>query len=449
MTFVRDKSLIKNLLTLAVPIALQNLIIYSTNLMDTLMLGRVGEIQLSGAAMANQLFFVLMVLGFGIGSGSNVMISQYWGKGNRQAAKQVIAVAVRAAILLSLVFLALALLVPTLVMRVFTPDPLVISEGAKYLRIMGLSMPITVVGSVLIMTLRPVGAVRISLLSAGVALVTNVSLNWVLIFGKLGAPALGVIGAAIATVIARIAELAVVVIYVFRYEQKLALKMDDLLVLDKTMLKDFISNCLPVMFNELLWSLGASAISIIIGHMGTGFTAANSIYSSCNQVMMVVIYGLSNAGAVLVGRAIGAGERDRVNSVAGLLLSGGLIWGLVMGVMLFTGRGLLLSFFTLTPETYQLAMDIMAVGSIAVVFQALANASLMGVLRGGGDARFVLVVDTIFLWLVSIPLGALGGFYFQLAPPLVYCILKMDELLKTIFSVTRISRGCWMRDVTR
>ena len=449
MTFVRDKSLFKNLLTLAVPIALQNLIIYSTNLMDTLMLGKVGEVQLSAAAMANQMFFVLMVLGFGIGSGSNVLISQYWGKGNRQAAKQVIAVAVRAALLLSLVFLALALLAPTQVMKIFTSDPLVISEGAKYLRIMCLSMPITVVGSVMIMTLRPVGAVRISLVSAGVALVTNVTLNWVLIFGHLGAPALGVTGAAIATVIARIAELAVVVIYVFRYEKQLALKPDDLLVLDNMMVKDFLSNCLPVMFNELLWSLGSSAITVIIGHMGTGFTAANSIYSSCNQVMMVVIYGLSNAGAVLVGNAIGAGEHNRVNAVARLLLVGGLIWGLVMGVMLFTGRGLLLSFFTLTPETHQIAMDIMAVGAVAVIFQALANTSLMGVLRGGGDARFVLVVDTIFLWLVSIPLGALAGFVFQLSPWLVYCILKLDELLKTIFSVTRISRGRWMRDVTR
>ncbi len=449
MTFKPDKILLKTLLTLAVPIALQNLIVYSTNLMDTLMLGRVGEVQLSAAAMANQLFFVMMVLGFGIGSGSNVLISQYWGKGDRKAAKQVMSVALRTGLLVSLVFMALAVLAPAQVMRIFTPDPLAISEGAKYLRIMGCSMPFTMMASVMIMTLRPLGSVGISLYSSSVSLVVNVFLNWVLIFGKLGAPALGVTGAAIATLIARVIELLIVAVYLFRYEEKLTLRFDDLKTQDKAMVKDFVANCVPIMFNELLWSLGMSAVTAIIGQMSTGFMAANGIYASVNQIMMVAIFGLSNSGAVLVGKAIGSGQREKVGPIAAMLLSGALLWGLLMGTMLFFGRGFLLSFYTLTPETHRLAMGVMAVGSVVIIFQSLANASLIGVLRGGGDARFVLLVDTIFLWLVSIPLGALAGFYFKLPPPVVYCVLKADELLKVLFSITRILRGRWVRDVTR
>lgn len=449
MHALKDKAFVRLLLAIAIPIALQNLVSTGVNLMDNIMLGAVGEAQISAASMANQVFFVYNVLCFGIAGGSNVLIAQYWGKGDRASIKKVLSLAYRAAVLICLVFMAAAFLCPEAIVNLFTKDPYVAAEALVYLKITRWTYPFSGMSSVMLLTLRPVGSVNIALVDSVFSLVTNTFLNWVLIFGNLGAPKMGIAGAAIATLVARVVEFVVAVVYMARFEKKIQVRPRDLIATDQGMRKDFMVNVLPVMCNEFIWSMGAAAIVAVIGNMSTGFLAANGIFSTISQLTLVTIWGISNATAVIIGNTIGEGKLSEVMPRARAMLAVTLLIGIAMGIVLWLTKGLILSFYNVTPETHQLAMGILSIGSVIVVFQSLSVTTLMGVLRGGGDARFVLIVDTVFMYLVSLPLGALAGFVLNWHPVVVYAIIKSDEALKALFGLWRIFKSDWIKDVTR
>ena len=260
LAILRDRSLRNTLLGIAIPIALQNLITYMTGMMDTIMLGQLGEVELSGASLANQFGTIYMVLTFGVASGANVLLSQYWGKGDTCSIRSILSVAYRVTLVLSVLFTAAGALFPQAIMSCFTPDPEVIAAGSRYLAIVCFSYTLNGLTNVMLMTLRSVGTVGISILVYITSFFANTSLNWILIFGKLGAPAMGMAGAAVATVAARAIELAVAGIYVFRFEGKIRYTLRDFLHYDRSFRRDFAVNVTPVMLNELAWSLGNSMV---------------------------------------------------------------------------------------------------------------------------------------------------------------------------------------------
>ena len=449
MIITRDKRFYRLLFSIALPIAVQNLITFMVSMVDTLMVGALGEIQLSAVSIANNLFFVLTILMFGLAGGSNIMISQYWGKGNVKTIHKILAIMYRVCLLITGIFIFIAVFLPKYFMGIFTTDKAVIEFGASYLRIVCIGYLFYSITNCTIMMLRSVKTVSISIIVYTASLVVNSILNWILIFGNLGAPELGIRGAAIATVCARITEFSIVLVFMFIYERKIGLKIEHLLKLDKEILKDYVGLCTPVLCNELLWAIGASMISVIVGRMGTEVVAANSINGVAHQFVTVFIFGMSNATAVIIGNTIGEGKKEKAKEYAYSIGVFSVVMGCISGLMILLIKPFVVNFYNVSYSTKLIAMEIMTVTSGIIVFQSLASNFMMGVLRGGGDAKFVLINDLIFMWLVAIPGGFFVAFVLELPVALVFLVIKCDEILKSLTSVYRVISGKWVNDVTK
>lgn len=449
MIITRDKRFYKLLFSIALPIAVQNLITFMVSMVDTLMVGALGEIQLSAVSIANNLFFVLTILMFGLAGGSNIMISQYWGKGNVKTIHKILAIMYRVCLLITGIFIFIALFLPKYFMGIFSTDKAVIDFGASYLRIVCIGYLFYSITNCTIMMLRSVKTVSISIIVYTASLVVNSILNWIFIFGNLGAPELGIRGAAIATICARITEFSIVLVFMFIYERKIGLKIEHLLKLDKEILKDYVGLCTPVLCNELLWAIGASMISVIVGRMGTEVVAANSINGVAHQFVTVFIFGMSNATAVIIGNTIGEGKKEKAKEYAYSIGIFSVVMGCISGLMILLIKPFVVNFYNVSYSTKLIAMEIMTVTSGIIVFQSLASNFMMGVLRGGGDAKFVLINDLIFMWLVAILGGFFVAFVLELPVALVFLVIKCDEILKSLTSVYRVISGKWVNDVTK
>ena len=446
--FTNDPEFYRQLRAIAVPVALQNLITVGVSMLDTLMLGTMGEVQLSASSLANQWFYMLTVANFGLAGGANVLIAQYWGRGDAEKIRRVMSIVYRVSLCISLLFAAGALCIPETIMGIFTNDAEVIAAGCLYLRIIGWVYPLYALGNNTIMMLRAVGVVRISLVVYSVSFVVNGFLNWVFIFGNLGAPRMEIQGAALATAIARVTEFAIVGWFLFKREDRVCLRAADLLRFDRSMVGGVARATAPIFANDLLWALGNSMITIIMGRMGKEFVAANSINSVVMQFASVALLGTSSAAAAIVGNTIGAGEPQRALARAKTLSVITAIIGVAAGAVIFLVRPFIIGFYNIGDLTREYAMAFMAISSVQVFFQAQYSVNMMGTLRGGGDGKFVMVFDLLFMWVICIPLGYLAGLRLGLAAPLVYIIIKCDEEIKSVLGVVRVWRGRWIRDMT-
>ena len=446
--FFGDREFFLQFFRIMLPMACQNLIMVGISMADTMMIGRLGDVQLSAVALANQLGFILQLLLFGLTSGANVLIAQYWGKKDVQSIHKVMTVMYRILAAATVVFTALALLFARQVMSIFTTSGDVIETGARFLRIVGLGYIIHCFGASSLMVLRSVGVVKISLFVYIVSLCTNVFFNWVFIFGNLGAPALGVEGAAISTVLSRVVEFTIVLVYLARFEKLVRYKIKMFVAKKLGILRSFIKNAMPVVINEFLWGMGASTIAVIVGRIGTEFTAANSICSVLMQLVSIGIFGAGNASAVIIGNTVGSGRYQLARKRATKLVLISFCLGLfAMALMLLLKRPLL-ALYNISDIAKTYANQMMTVYAFIVIFQAFSMVALVGVLRGGGDGRFVAFVDVLSIWLVAIPLGFLSGHVWGWAVPVVYAMIKCDEIVKTIVTLPRLLKGKWVRDLT-
>ncbi len=446
---IKEKSFYKNIALIAVPMACQNVISLGVNLMDTVMIGRLGDISLAASSISNQLFFIMTVLIFGISSGSNVMSAQYWGKGDKAMVRSIFSLAHKIAIALALFFMFSAIFFPEEILSIFSNDQAVIDEAVKYLSVVCFSYVFYAISSSTIMMLRSTGNVNMSVIVSAISLVTNVFWNWVLIFGNLGAPELGIVGAAYATVIARVQELIIVLFYTFYIDKSLEYKSKDFFTFDFSKFKTFMVMVTPILFNEFLWSMGASMITVIIGRLSTDFLAANSIVSVISQLVNVAVMGVTTAAAVVIGNNIGAGNYEQVKIMAKTLIIISFFLGLMAATALQIIRPFILGFYdNLSPATLEYISILIHIISVVTVFQSITLTNMMGVLRGGGDAKFVLFCDIIFMWAIFIPLGFLSAFVFGWSVPVVYIIIKLDEVCKTVLCTWRVVSGKWVKDVT-
>ncbi|MGL6172996.1 MAG: MATE family efflux transporter [Cellulosilyticaceae bacterium] len=448
MQLTKERDFYKILLKTALPIGIQNLIIFGISMMDTLMLGSLGEVPLSAASLANNLFFIFTLLMFGLAGGSNVMIAQYWGKGDVKSIHKILAIMYRTCIVFTVLFVGVSVFLPRQFMSIFTTDLAVIEGGVSYLRIVAIGYIFYALTNCTIMILRSVQTVKIAMVVYVISLLVNTFFNWVFIFGKLGAPALGIQGAAIGTVIARICEFTVVCIFMAFFEKKIQLKLRDLLHVDKYLVKHYLKNCMPVVFNELLWSIGISMSGVVVGRLGTEVVAANSINNVINQFVIVFIQGVSNAGAAIIGNAVGEGDKQRVKEYANTLIVFSIIMGIIAAFITYWISPFIIDVYNVSDTTKMIAMSIVIVNAVTVFFKSLAMNSMVGILRGGGDATFVFINDLIFMWLIAVPCGFLAAFVLEWPIVVVFFILRSDEMLKVVASMLRIRSGRWIKDVT-
>ena len=449
MKLTRDRSFYKNALNIAIPIALQNLITFSVSMADTVMVGRLGEINLSAVAIGNHLQFILMVLIFGVGGGASVMASQYYGKKDIDSIHKVMSIMYRLCIIITIIFILIAIFIPKQFMNIYTTDKEVILQGIKYLKILSISYIFYSITNCTISVLRSVKTVRISLLVYSISLIVNIFFNYVFIFGKFGIKPMGVQGAAIATVISRFSEFITTLIFIIYFEKKINLKFKNLIKLDSKVIKVFTKTSTPIILNELFWAIGSSMISIIVGRLGREVVAGNSINNVTNQFATLFIFGLSSASSVIIGNTIGKGDYEKAKEYANTICILSFVMGILSGAIILLLRPFIVNLYNVSDYTKYIAKQIMISTAILAIFKSSSSNIMMGVLRGGGDNKFVFITEMIFMWLVSIPLGFYGAFVLKLPVFIVFLIIRSDEILKSIAGLLRVRSGKWIVDVTR
>ena len=448
-TFVRDRDFYKTLVVLAIPITLQNLIGLGVNLMDTVMLGSLGDDNISASALANQPYFVFTLFMFGLCSGACVLTAQYWGKGDTDAIRRILTLAVRASVICSLFFSAAVLLFPDSVMSLYTEDADVIRLGSQFLRIIGFSYIVSAISTTYLYVLRSVENVRLPLLINLTSFVLNTILNWILIYGKFGLPAMGIRGSATGTLCARIVELILAMIYAHAFDRRLRFRLPCIFYGRTGFLRDFLRYSLPVVVNETLWGTGVTMQSVVIGHIGSMEVAANSIAGVVQRLGSVAVFGVANAAAVIIGKQIGAGDERKASHYARMLLMVSLILGFCSAGFVFAIRGPAVAFYGVSAATKEYARQIIGVYAVIMMFMAFNSVNIVGVLRGGGDTRFAMAIDVGCMWLVALPLGAAAGLIWHLPLPVVFFLLSTDEPVKFLIGLARFRTGRWLRNVTR
>ena len=443
-----DKTFLLTLVTLMVPMILQNLLTLGTQMMDSIMLGQLGQNELSASSLANQPFFIFNLLIFGMASGSSVLNAQFWGKRDIRSIKIIISICLKVAFTASILLAAVVMLFPRAVMAVYTNDQAVIELGAQYLQVIGWCYIFHGIASTLLTSIRSVGIVRVAVVDSVFALVCNTSLNYILIFGKLGFPALGVRGAAIATVITRIGEVAIVLTYLLFIDKKLKFRPRDLAAFEMGLLKNYLKNGLPVAFNEVFWSIGVSIQSMILGRLGADAVSASQMSSIVQQFATVFIFGVANAAAIIIGNDIGAGRmeeaKSRIRAFRWIAVWVGLF---AAGVILVLSRPVV-GFYNVPEETKELALQMLRMLSVIVLFVSQTGIGVVGLLRGGGDPRFGVFVDLCGLWLFAVPAALLAAFVFHAPVLAVYLCSKLDEPVKLVMLTWRMRNDRWIKDVT-
>jgi len=445
--FVKEKSFYKLILSIAVPVVLQNMITIGVNIMDTLMLGNYGEIQLSASSLANEFINIYHIMCMGMSMGAAVLTAQYYGAGNNPSLKKIVTIVLRMGLVIAAAFTVVTLLFPEELMRLYTPDEAVIEKGVLYFRISAVTYVLLGVSLILTNILRTVHQVRFPLVLSIVTFFVNVFFNWVFIYGRLGAPEMQIEGAALGTVIARLVECGSLVTYFFVFDKRIGYRIKDLFMKCGDHVRVYITYAIPVMVSDTLLALGNSAVSIIMGHIGASFVAANSIISQTVRLSTVFNQGLSSASSVITGNTLGKGERDKAYHQGVTFLCLSILIGFAAAVIILLISPLLVESFNITQETKDIAYQLMASVSVMMVFQTVQSVLTKGVLRGGGDTRFLMLADILFLWLASIPLGYLCGLVWHLSPFWIYAALKIDWVIKSVWCIFRLRSKKWIRVV--
>lgn len=439
----------RQVLALVIPMALQNLINVGVTAADVLMLGRVGEKVLSGASLAGQVQFIMTLILFGTTSGATVLTAQYWGKQDTRTIEKIMGIGMSIGCAGALFFTLLAEWIPEKLMRIYTTDPAVIEEGVKYLRIVAVSYVFMAATQVYLYIMRSIERVVIATVVYSASLICNVVINAVLIFGLLGFPKMGIMGAAIGTVVSRALELCIVVWYAKCKNKVVRFHWRDMFHVDKVLLKDFMVYAIPVILNELMWGLGTSANTAVIGHLGSAAVAANSVAQVARQLATVVVFGVSNATAIYLGKTIGERKFELAKAYGRKFTWLSVVTGALGGAVILISAPIANSLMTLSAEAQGYLTFMFFVMSYFTLGQAINTTLVVGVFRAGGDTRFGLIMDVATMWGCSILMGAAAAFLFHAPVEVVYVLLMSDEVIKVPITLKRFLSYKWIQDVTR
>ena len=439
----------KTVFAFLLPMAIQNLINVAISSTDVIMLGRYSEVTLSASSLASQIQFILILLLFGIGSGATVLTAQYWGKKDTKTIEKILAIGIKIAFGLSLFFFIFAFFFSRSAMRIFTNDETTILEGIKYLKIVSFSYLTTSISIVYLVTMRSVERVGVSTVAYATSFVTNFIINYLLIFGSFGFAKMGVKGAAIGTLVARLVELGIVFYYNSKNHHFVSIKWKYIKSLDPILKKDFIKYSAPTMMNELLWAGGTAAGIAILGRLGNSIVAANSITSVVRQLAMVFAFGLANTAAIMVGKEIGKKDFNTAEIYAKKLLLYSFLSSLLGVVLLLIIKPFIIKKFALNGEVEDYLNLTLNILFYYIPLQSISAVLIVGVFRAGGDTKFALVADVLPLWFGSVLISAIAAFYLNLPAKLIYLLIMSDEIIKQPLIIWRYRSKKWINNVTR
>lgn len=442
-----DKKFIRKAVAITIPIALQALLNTSLNLVDTVMIGSLGQSSIAAVGLANKVFFVFTLLLFGVVSGSSILTAQYFGKKDIQNIRRVLGMSLTIALLGSILFVIPSLMCPELVMGIFTPNENTIKIGAGYLAISAISYPLTAITNVYVALLRGVNQVKAPVFITLISIFIKVILNYTLIFGHFGAPALGVQGEAIATLIARTIECLCILSIVYYEKGPAAAKIKELVSFNKNFVNLYFKTVSPVILNEFMWGLGVTMYSLVYGRMGDGAVASITITQTVEQIITVIFQGISAATAVILGNELGANKLDEARVHAKYFIVLQFICALIMGVICFIIRNPLITLFSVSDAVGGDISKCLIVFIIYLPFKIFNWVNIVGILRSGGDTKVALILDISGVWLVGIPFAFLGGMVLKLPIYSVYAMVAFEEVYKFILGFKRYKQKVWLRNL--
>lgn len=443
----RDKEFFLTILTLVIPITLQNLISSSLNMVDNLMIGKLGENAIAAVGLVNQYFFIFMLCLSGINAGAGIFMSQFWGRKDTLNIRRMLGLDLILSIIASIIFSFAAFIFPEGIMKIFTKDTTVIGLGSQYLRIIGITFIFTGITQGYSTALRCTGIAKPPMFASLIGVLVNGFLNWILIFGHFGFKPMGVVGAAIATSIARFIEMLFVLVYSYGFNDIISAKLKEMISFSNDFVKVYFKTSLSVIINEIVWALGMTAYSVIYAKIGISAVASMQIATTINNMFMVLCIGLATAASIIIGNKIGADEEDLAIEYATKLGILAPLVGLVTGIALWITSPLIVRAFNISEETFNITVTVLKIMAAFAPLRFFNVLMIVGVFRGGGDTMYSMLVQLGTVWCFAIPAGFIAAAYFKLPLNKVYFIICLEEVIKIGFEAKRLRSKKWIRNV--
>lgn len=443
----KDPGFYKKLIRIALPVAMQSVITVGVNLIDTIMLGKLGETALSASSLANQFIVLFIFMCMGISMGSSVLTGRFWGAGDMVSLKKVVTIAYRIGLGIALFFTVINFTFAEQIMGLYSDEYPVVQAGAEYLRWSTATFLLMAMNTVSTNVIRSVGVNYISFVGALCSFFVNIGANYVLIFGKFGFPEMGIAGAALGTVIARVFEAGIVCAYVFLIDKKIRYRIKDLFGKCADMVREFLRISIPVMLSDTLLGVGESMLAVIMGHIGSQFVAANAITGVVQRLSTIFISGIGHASCIITSQTLGEKRVEEAKKQGDTFLILGVVIGLLAAGVITVLKEPVINSYNITEDTKVIARELMNAISFIVVFRSANTILTKGVLRGGGDTKFLVLADTSMMWLIAIPLGAVAGLMLHLPSFWIYVCLYSDQVIKAIWCVFRLRGGKWIKKI--
>lgn len=447
-TLKKNSEFYSKLFSLVLPIAFQQFMLAAVNASDALMLGLLDQDSLSAVSLAGQVQFVFNLFLAAMTIGASMLAAQYWGKGDRDAVERILALVLKITTPVSLAVFLAAQLCPGLLMRIFTRDEVLIAGGVRYLQVVGLSYLMTGISQIFLCILKNSGQAMKSTVISSFSVVLNIFLNAVFIFGFWIFPEMGIAGAALATVIAKAAELLWLFAESCR-EGRIHLRMRYVIHTDPLLRKDFWKYTTPVLANEMVWGCGFTMYSVIMGHLGSDAVAANSIANIVKNLIACFCSGIGNGGGILVGNELGQGKLEKARSYGGRLCRISIVSGIISGLVLLALSPLILSVSNLSDVSVGYLRGMLLICSYYMIGRAVNATTIAGIFCAGGDSRFGLLCDTVVMWVIAVPLGLISAFVLNLPVLAVYFVISLDEMVKLPAVYRHYKKYAWVKDLTR
>lgn len=437
----------KKLLTLVLPIAFQQFMLALVSASDALMLGALTQDSLSAVSLASQVTFIENLFLAAMTIGLSIFASQYMGKNNKKAVERIFAYVMKITILISLIFFLVALCIPKVLMHIFTNEQVLIDDGAIYLRVVSLSYLLTGISQIYLCTLKNTGKAAKSCIISSFSVVINILLNAILIFGLLGFPKMEIAGAALATVIAKSIEVIWCIIETAKTD-RIKLRWRNMIKDDTFIRRDFWKYTSPVLGNEVVWGVGFTMYSVIMGHLGSDAVAANSIANIVKNLVACFCIGLGSGGGIIVGYELGAGKLDVAKEYGRKLCKISIICGAVLGVFLLCISPVIMSITNLSEQSNTYLKWMLVMCSYYMIGKSVSSTTIAGIFCAGGDSKFGFFCDTITIWCITIPLGFIAAFLLKLPVLVVYFIVNLDEMIKIPAVYKHYKKYKWVKDLT-
>ena len=446
--FIKESNFYKTLFKMLIVVALQNLVAYSVNMIDNIMLGSYDQYALSGAAAVNQVFFMVQQFALSIGNTLIVIASQYWGEGRVSPIRSLTGHSLKLGVICSAAILLICGLLPRPVLMLFTNSEPIIEQGLSYLSIIMWTFPLFILSNVMISALRSVQTVNISFVISVISLIVNAGINYTLIFGRFGFPEMGIVGAAIGTLIARLLEFAILVIYLIFVDKKLKLAQDGFPKTSPELKRDYKKSFIPIAMSQILWGVSVPMQTAILGHLSDDAIAANSVATTFYQYLKVIVIAMSSVSAVMMGNAIGQGHREKVKAAGRTLSVIDVLIGLVLALALFLLKDPLLSMYNLNESATVMARNLIIIMSIVMIGMSYQMPVSFGVIQGSGDSKFTMKMNLISTWLIVMPLSFLTAFVLKWPVEAVVFVIQSDQIFKGLPTFLRFRTYKWINKLT-